>query len=890
MNRKMFLLTLCFTILLAPMLFGSETNDAIEPMPKLESIKIVPVQNLPKVLDQQRQEDSLYYCNNLVPANAVGFSGALDWEGAMRLTPTELGAYAGWNIIAISWYHWGTTGYSQNVKVYDEGTPTSPGPVLTTEPYTTSTQEWVRVDLSNPVTISGSGDLWCSIEISQTAADFVIGVDDGPAVDGKGDWIYYSGGWDELQNLGLDYNWHILAIVEQAAAATFWDFETGWQGWTHTNGLIFPEAWDVEISGLHSIYTPPAAGDSSMWIDSDDAGSAAWVQDTALSPVVVPPTNMTWMKWGVGYNQISTDEIYEVGLKYFDGAIWTVVPLVNYTSDVYPMWDSVDVSAYASYDSVQVYFYYDDGDHYAWYAAFDNVELYAPAGHDVGSVAFLSPGPMVAPGTEDVIGVVHNFGASDETYDVHCVVTDPSVVLDVTLNVTTLVGESDTLNFGSVVFQDGYTYDLMMATLLVDDDPTNDTLYQSTYCTSVYWEILTDMPYTASGAYVGYSMDAASNTYVHVFGGNPSAQDDHYIYDVTNASWSAGTPLPTGATYGGDCSIDNKIYMIGAWTAGPNALITIYDADNDIYTTRAIPTGLVNDAGIAVKDNNLIYIVGGGPGGWSATTIVNVFDVAGDSFFTNVTQLPAADPKAFAGTAMITGDTIVVAAGYGLSGSEDKVLLGAIDPANPAIITWSTGPAYPGGATYRGSGDTWLGVGYFTCGSSALTSTYAYVAGTGWVTLPDKPTGAMNVGFAMAPVDTSLVDDVEGYGFACGGYSPYMSTFEALHTGVITGIAEKPDEGPEILKFSFKLLTSNPVTNTARIQFVMPSKGPVSFSVYDVTGRTVMTNNYSSISRGTHTVIWKCNDNTGKKVASGSYFYRIEADGNVATGKLIIFK
>ena len=510
-----------------------------------------------------------------------------------------------------------------------------------------------------------------------------------------------------------------------------------------------------------------------------------------------------------------------------------------------------------------------------------------PPDHDVASIGFLNPGLIVTPGSEDVIGVVANLGSTDETYDVHCVVTDPSVVLDVTINVTTLVGESDTLNFGPVVFQDGYTYDIMMATLLAGDtNPTNDTLTQSTFCTVIYWEILTDMPYTSSGPYVGYSMDAASNTYVHVFGGNPSAQALHYIYDVTNASWSAGTPLPTGATYGGYCSINNKIYMIGAWTAGPDALITIYDADSDIYTTVALPTGNINDPGIAVKDNNLIYIVGGGPGGWTATTIVNLYDVAGDSFFTNVTQLPAADAKGFAGTAMITGDTIVVAAGYGPSGSEDKVLFGAIDSANPANITWSTGPAYPGGVTYRLSGDSWEGVGYFTCGSSALKSTYAYEAGTGWITLPDKPTGAMNVGFVMAAVDTSLVDDVEGYGFACGGYSPYMSTFEVLHSGVITGIFEQPDDVP--VAFTSRMISSNPVADRAQIEFAMPHKGPVTFSIYDISGRRVLNSKYSSISAGTHTILWSCKDDVGRDVPSGIYFYCLEAAGNVATGKLII--
>jgi hypothetical protein len=670
---------------------------------------------------------------------------------------------------------------------------------------------------------------------------------------------------------GFAYESSFQIYGTTGAAVLTWDFEDGWQDWTHTNGEVFPAAWGVMASDYKASWQLPSSGDSSMWMDSDANGGG--YADTALSPVLVPNATMDWLKYGVSYNFIASGEWLEVGIKYFDGTTWTVVPLVTYTTDTGPMWDSVDVSAYSGYPRVQIYFYYDDDGIWAWYTAFDNVSIDAviyEAAQDVASI--------------DVIGVVENLGNTDETYDVHCVVTDPSVVLDVTINVTTLVGETDTINFGSVDFYDGNTYDIMMATLLAGDtDPTNDTLTQSTFCTVIFWEILTDMPYTASGAYAGYSMDASSNTYVHVFGGNPSAQALHYIYDVTNASWSAGTPLPTGATYGGYCSIDNKIYMIGAWTTGPGALMTIYDADSDIYTTVSLPSGETNDPGIAVKDNNYIYIIGGG-GGWSGSTIVNLYDVAGDSFFTTVTQLPSGDEKMAAGTAMIAGDTIVVAAGYGASSAEAKVLFGAIDPANPANITWTHGPDYPGGATYRLSADSWEGVGYFTCGSGPLASTYAY--DSGWITLPDKPTPLMNVGFVMAAVDTSLVDDVEGYGFACGGYSPYMSTFEVLHTGSITGIYEQPDDVP--VAFTSRMISSNPVAGRAKIEFAMLHQGPVTFSIYDISGRRVHNSEYSSISAGTHTILWSCQDNAGRDVPAGIYFYCLEAAGNVATGKLVI--
>lgn len=157
-------------------------------------------------------EDTIRYCLTLTPSQSHGIHGVV-WEGAMRLTPTELGPHAGQNIIAICWYHYDTDTYSENVKVYGNGTPTQPGPVLTTESYNTSTQGWVRVNLSNPVLIPVTGDLWCAVEIPEPS-NHPIAIDDGPMVNGKGGWVCLDNyAWLQLTDLGRDNNWCIMAIV-----------------------------------------------------------------------------------------------------------------------------------------------------------------------------------------------------------------------------------------------------------------------------------------------------------------------------------------------------------------------------------------------------------------------------------------------------------------------------------------------------------------------------------------------------------------------------------------------------------------------------------------------------------------------------------------------------
>ncbi|MCK4232924.1 hypothetical protein KAX75_00725, partial [candidate division WOR-3 bacterium] len=211
-----------------------------------------------------------------------------------------------------------------------------------------------------------------------------------------------------------------VRIVKSSLRNYFWDFETGWQGWTHTNGLTFPNAWDVLTSAYKTAWTPPDAGDSTMWIDSDAAGYVL-VQDTALSPVVPPPVGMAWLKYGLGHNNIS--DWVDVGLKYFDGAVWNIATLKTYTSDFGPAWDSVDVTAYAGYDSVQVFFYYKGN--YDWYAGFDNVKLYALLDHDVGCAGIVSPPVGAMPAEEyDIIARICNYGSFSETFDVTAQVWD----------------------------------------------------------------------------------------------------------------------------------------------------------------------------------------------------------------------------------------------------------------------------------------------------------------------------------------------------------------------------------------------------------------------------------------------------------------------------------
>ncbi|MBE3123139.1 MAG: choice-of-anchor J domain-containing protein [Thermoplasmata archaeon] len=143
----------------------------------------------------------------------VGLTSGGTFEEAIRITPTEQGSYTGYGLIAVSFYHYGAATHSGNIKIYAAGTASAPGALLLSVPYTVTGDGMKRIDLTSSVSLPITADLWVSVETTHAAGEYPAGADNGPAIIGKGDWIYYSGAWSEIQP-GLNYNWMIDAIID----------------------------------------------------------------------------------------------------------------------------------------------------------------------------------------------------------------------------------------------------------------------------------------------------------------------------------------------------------------------------------------------------------------------------------------------------------------------------------------------------------------------------------------------------------------------------------------------------------------------------------------------------------------------------------------------------
>jgi len=77
----------------------------------------------------------------------------------------------------------------------------------------------------------------------------------------------------------------------------------------------------------------------------------------------------------------------------------------------------------------------------------------------------------------------------------------------------------------------------------------------------------------------------------------------------------------------------------------------------------------------------------------------------------------------------------------------------------------------------------------------------------------------------------------------------------------------------------------NPFNPTTIISFSIPKESEVELTIYNVKGQRVKTLLTSNFKRGNHTVIWNGDDESGKIVSSGIYFYNLIVNGKIESVK-----
>jgi photosystem II stability/assembly factor-like uncharacterized protein len=98
----------------------------------------------------------------------------------------------------------------------------------------------------------------------------------------------------------------------------------------------------------------------------------------------------------------------------------------------------------------------------------------------------------------------------------------------------------------------------------------------------------------------------------------------------------------------------------------------------------------------------------------------------------------------------------------------------------------------------------------------------------------------------------------------------------------------KEEQPPVALSFELFQNYPNPFNPMTQIEFQIVSPGFVSLVIYDLLGKEVITLLNEEKKSGTYTVKWNGEDNCGKKVSTGIYFYRLRSDISCKTRKMIL--
>jgi hypothetical protein len=82
----------------------------------------------------------------------------------------------------------------------------------------------------------------------------------------------------------------------------------------------------------------------------------------------------------------------------------------------------------------------------------------------------------------------------------------------------------------------------------------------------------------------------------------------------------------------------------------------------------------------------------------------------------------------------------------------------------------------------------------------------------------------------------------------------------------------------------------NPFNPTTEIAFSVPKQTPVKIVIYGLSGDVVATVVNQTMSAGNYRITWNGRSDDGRSVASGVYFYHLQAEGFTATKKMTLLK
>ena len=180
-----------------------------------------------------------------------------------------------------------------------------------------------------------------------------------------------------------------------------------------------------------------------------------------------------------------------------------------------------------------------------------------------------------------------------------------------------------------------------------------------------------------------------------------------------------------------------------------------------------------------------------------------------------------------------------------------------------------------------------------TTGFTAGWGTVSGATGYGLDVATDSAFSAFVSGYNNLAVDYTVSSYVVT-GLAAG--TTYYFRVRAIGTGATSGNSNTvrvTTLAPYAAAFTLSRNYPNPFNPGTRIDFLIPEQSHVALRVFDILGRPVKTlvDGTFPASRGTpYFALWDGTDESGARVASGVYFYRMEAAGASGASSRMVMK
>ena len=127
----------------------------------------------------------------------------------------------------------------------------------------------------------------------------------------------------------------------------------------------------------------------------------------------------------------------------------------------------------------------------------------------------------------------------------------------------------------------------------------------------------------------------------------------------------------------------------------------------------------------------------------------------------------------------------------------------------------------------------------------------------------------------------------------------YVHTTNGVYSFDISDIAyiDFPDVSVDefeylISKIPIKLLQNypNPFNPKTTIKFELSKPGKTKVAIYNIKGQKVKILLDEKLESGKHSLVWNGKNEKGKKVASGTYFYKVEVNKEIKVKKMLLIK